>query len=60
MVGIASIETSDGKTERSHLYNSLSELAANSNLCFVLSFIIENEFSRVFESHPVFLIIKMA
>ena len=48
MVIIPPIFTSEGKTKWFHLYISLAELAANSNLYIVVSFVVQFEISLVF------------
>jgi len=58
MFVILPIFTSDGKTECSHLYISLAELAANSNLYILVSLVIEFEISLVFSGWLVFKTMK--
>ena len=41
------IFTSDGKTERLHLYISLVKLVTNSNLCIIVSLVIQYEISVI-------------
>ena len=59
-VAIPQIFTSDGKTESFHLYISLAELAASSNLYIVVSLVIQFEISIVFSGRFAVLMMKMA